>query len=70
MSKASKEQQLIDALLRENPEVQVVLEIADQARIADSTKAPTIIVSPSDVKANPSPEHQGSLVIPGGTQRV
>jgi hypothetical protein len=65
-----KEQRLIDDLLKENPEIGTVLEIAEQARISENLKTPTVIVYPTDVKPNPSPERQGSLVIPSGIQRV
>lgn len=65
-----KNQELIGELLAKNPEIQTVLTVAEQARIAENLKSPIEIVYPTDVVPNPRPEHQGSLVIPAATRRA
>lgn len=65
-----KEQRFIDDLIKKNPDIRTVLAIAEHARISENLKSPVQIVYPTDVIANPSPEHQGSLVIPAATQKA
>lgn len=62
-------QEIVDTCLRQNPEIATVLEIANRAKLAESTNAVSTL-GPADVHPVSTPEYQGSRVTPLVTQRA
>lgn len=70
MTDRSQDQDLVQALFKDNPEVFLVLEIARRAKVAEERALPPQTVAPLPPTATPTPERRGSLVTPPLTQIV
>jgi hypothetical protein len=70
MAGRPNEQTLVESLLKRNPEVVLVLEIARRAKLVEERSLPLPTAAPTDTQATPMPEHQGSLATPPAIQKA